>query len=168
MRQSRITARHCSGTRNIPGLTENVGRIRAARCFRIVKILSHQRRNSLCTANREFESRADSQKKNSSPAAKIIRQFSTVWLYLFLRDIFFVIPQFLGNPLHNLIGRAYFSIPILRTSLIVGIRALYESHKEQYQNFSVPVSDLRFLLQLRIIFSELCFLLERRSQLSVP
>ena len=35
-----------SGTRNSRGLTENVGRSRAARRFRIVKIFSHLTRNS--------------------------------------------------------------------------------------------------------------------------
>ena len=33
------------------------------------------------------------------------RQFSIVWLYQFLRDRFFVIPQFLGNFLRDFLGR---------------------------------------------------------------
>ena len=39
-----------------------------------------------------------------------------VLLNLFHRNKFFSILQFLGNVLHDLLGRVYFSIPILHTS----------------------------------------------------
>ena len=49
------------GTRNGRGLTGNVGRSRAARCFRIVENLSLLTRNLPCSVNPEFDSKIDSQ-----------------------------------------------------------------------------------------------------------
>ena len=40
-----------------------------------------------------------------------------VLLDLFLRNKFLSILQFIGNPLHDSLGRVYSSIPILHTSL---------------------------------------------------
>ena len=72
MRQSSVAALHGSGTRKSRRLTEGVGRSRAARCFKIVKILSHLTRNLLCSVNPEFASTIDSQSLDSSVVAKTI------------------------------------------------------------------------------------------------
>ena len=71
------------------------------------KILLPRPRNSPCSVNPEFESRADS-------LALTIHQCSIVWLYLFLRNRFIEIPQFLGSVLHDFLGRIHFSFPFLQ------------------------------------------------------
>ena len=146
MRQSRIAARHGSGTRKKRGLTGNVGRSRAARFFLDRKILSHLTRNWLCSVNPDIGSTSDSQSQDSS-----------VLLGLFLRNKFFPFFQFLGNLLLDFLGRVCSSSPIHHASLlylfdpdqpidslvvavIVGIQTPDESLTEPHQNFSCCTS----------------------------
>ena len=91
---------------------------------------------------------------------------------------------FLGNPLHDFLGRAYFSIPILHTSSfclcevdlpidlldvaeIAEIQIIDSSLETQYQNFSFPNFSLQPQPQLHITFAERVAHLGRPSQLSV-
>ena len=70
--------------------------------------LLHLTRNLLCSVNPEFESTIDSQSWDSSLDAKTIHQWLLVLLGLFLRNKLFSIFQFLGNLLHDLLGRSLF------------------------------------------------------------
>ena len=79
------------------------------------KILLHMTKNLLCFVNPEFEPPFDSQSKSSCVVAKTILQFLLGLLDQSLRNKFFSILRILGNPLHDLLGRAYFSIPNLHT-----------------------------------------------------
>ena len=136
---------------NRRSLIRNVGRSRAARCFRIAKILSHLTENLLCSVNPEFESTIDSQSQDSFFGALSIHQFFLVLLgLLFLRNKFFF-----GKMLLDFLGGIYSSFPFLQTSLfyffesdqpfdspvpagIVWIQTPDWSQKEQYQNFFFP------------------------------
>ena len=120
--------------------------------FQDRKILSRLTTNVLSSVNPEFESAIDSQSKDSSLDAKTVNQFLLVLLFLFLRNKFFAILQFIGSLLRDFLEE---SIPHFQLSTqfylligpdqhiaspvvaaIVEIRVLDESHKEQYQYFS--------------------------------
>ena len=147
------------------------------------KILLCRSRNSLYSANPEFESRADSQLKDSFPAAQTMHQFLIVWLYLFLRNRSFVIPQFLGNILRDVLGRFCSSFPFLLTNwsflslnlisplmFLIQLQSLRLKFSIGFREGNISISLFPLLvpcqLQLQIIVSELRILLKQASQLS--
>ena len=87
-------------------------------CFLIQdrKILLHLTRNSPCSVDPEFEPSSDSQSLDSFVVAWKILQFLLVLLAQLLRNKFFSILQFLGNPLHDHLGRAFFSYTVHHTN----------------------------------------------------
>ena len=156
VRQFRIAARHGSGSRNSRGLTGNVGLSSAARCASDEEFILFCKTtiwvNNWLTAV-GFLSWC---KDNSSILACLARsvcffatnysQFSIVW-----------------HLLHDLLGRDYFSIPILHTSLF----CLFDPD----QPIGSPVS-LFPMLNLHVCLSFVQFLLSQfffiHGQLSFP
>ena len=95
VRQSRIATMHVSETRNGRGLSVNVGRSRAARCFSQNSFpsdqqLTHKRRQ--------------------------LMKYLHVSLDLLLHNRFSSIPQFLGNLLLDVLGRVFSLFSNLHTS----------------------------------------------------
>ena len=79
------------GIRNLQGSAGNVGCSRAARCLRIVKISCIAQGIHLVLQILKL-SQEVTPKRRIPPVARMIRHFSGVWLYLFLRNRSFVIP----------------------------------------------------------------------------
>ena len=144
-----------SGTRNIPGSTGNVGRSKAARCLRIVKISCVGQGIHLVLQILNLSQELPPSGRISSPVAWTIHQFLVVLLHLPLRNKFFSILQFLANLLRDFLGRVCFSFQILRvnssflfepdlpigspdTAPLFVIRVLDCFHEGQYQKFFVP------------------------------
>ena len=115
-----------------------------------------------------------------SSVAWTIHQVSIVWLDLFLRNRFFVVPEFLGNllrdfpkeslflisnSLHELI---FFSLclicPLIRPVQLKSLRFKISIvfHRWQYQHFFVLNFECPCLLQPQVIVSALCILLEHQ------
>ena len=170
-----MAAKHTSGTRNIQGLA---GMLQSCSLCQDRKNLLRCSRNSTCSANLESESRG------FRSCCLESSQFSIVWLYLFLRGRYLVIPQCLGNLLrdfHEKISFSYLTLHINGSSLfepdrptdspdrapIFEIHVLDWFHEGQYQNSSVPTNFFcPFLPQPQMVFSELRILLDLPVQLS--
>ena len=169
MRQSRIAARHSSGTRKLSRVDWERWMFQGCSPFQDREILLHLTKNSICSENPEFESMIGSQWKDPSCAAQKIHLFLLVLLDLFLRNKFLVCLQFLGNFSCDSRWIVGFSCPILDrncsslfepdppigsldVAVIFVIQDLEESHKELLLNFSVPIFWFPHQLQLQTVF----------------
>ena len=182
MRQARIAADHSSRTRNNQGLTGNGGYCRAARSFKIIKFSCTIQGIHLVLQVLNLSQKLIHGRRILSVAWRV-HQFSSVWPHPLPHSKFFVIHQFLGNLLRDLLGTHFilhilFSklsalFPLSLVSQLVHLMELHslgfklsgEFHGEQSQHSAFPILFCQFQPEPQILFSELHTLLEKLVQL---
>ena len=133
----------------------NVGYLRPARRFRILKFFLRRSRNPPCPASHESEPKDDSLWEDSLHVTRRVYRVSIVELYPLPHSKFFVILQCFGNLLRDFPEMLCFSYLILHIACsypfelgqtieppdgvpFSGIQDVGQFHEEQYQHFAFP------------------------------
>ena len=154
---------------------------RPARCFRIVKFSCVGQSIHLVLQILNLGEELTHRRRISRLLHGESTNFSIVWLFfLFIRNRFFMIPQFLGNLLRDFLGRVYFSFPSLQIngsflfepdlpmSLLIEVHSLRFKFSIGFieSNVSIslfPISFVHFCLSLRKYFLSCAFSLNSQS-----